>query len=364
MPIPHSINTLTFGGDIKPDDITDLLKARGIDQHLAPRAAGGRLAVTVPHVDVTSLPGEINPSAAGFDVRLDPVFHSGTHFLNDVEEDEPFDPGIDIFVPEFIPLGKPSPHAFEPAEISTTGVPTPPVWEAPPAGTRRPVVALLDCGVHHTHPWLPQVAEDPFVLDAEDPARGEGRWKPGLAPLADDHAQAGHATFIAGLIRMGSPFARVLSVRVMGSNGKVNENTVINALDWLLAYKQQNNPVDVVCMAFGRHPGDTEDQETLAKLRDKVTAVRDAGMQVVASAGNDHEKTEIFPAGWTNVIAVGSGQGKYHASFSNYGDWVDQFSDGVEMRSILPPDKWGKWSGTSFSVAVHAAELAQPRHVG
>lgn len=337
MPIPHSTDTLTFGGDIKPDQVADLLKAHGIDRTLTVRAVGDRLAVTVPGTDVTALPAAI--TAGGVDCRLDQVYFSGVYEL----------------------AGKASPHAFKPAEVEQVSPPQVP-WERPPAGTRRPVVALLDCRVDSDHEWLPRnPADDPFVIDAE--RLDHGAWDPQKTELDADDEQAGHGTFIAGLIRQRSPYAQVLSIRVMGGNGLVNETTVINALEWLLEY-QQHNPVDVVVMAFGRFPGAQNDQALLAELKSKVTAVRNAGMRVVASAGNDHDKDGIvFPGAFEDVTAVGTGQGRYHASFSNYGPWVDQFEDGIDLLSILPSDRWGTWSGTSFSVAVAAAELAQPQHV-
>jgi hypothetical protein len=342
MPIPHSTNTLTFGGDIKPDQIADLLQAHGIDRRLDLRTAGDRLAVTIPGRDVSALPGRINAGAEGFDVRLDPVFVSGT-FLK--------------------AAGKPSPHGFEPAQhIQLDQEPQVP-WERPPAGMRRPVVALLDCGVDHTHPWLPHdPAEDPFVLDAEHPAQGEP-WDPGPVHLDPTDKQAGHGTFIAGIIRRNSPFAQVLSVRVMGSHGKVNETTLINALGWLVRYRQ-HSPVDVVVMAFGREPGDQSDQETLASLENSVAAVHREGIRIVASAGNDHDDADVFPGAWETVTAVGAGHGTKHTILSNYGPWVDEYRDGNDVVSILPPPmKWGRWSGTSFAAARYAAELAEPQHV-
>src|SRR5207237_9335864 len=47
-------------------------------------------------------------------------------------------------------------------------------------------------------------------------------------------SDAGHGTFIAGLIRQICPDANVLAVRIMGSDGVVPENELLEALKRLL----------------------------------------------------------------------------------------------------------------------------------
>ncbi|MFF5296101.1 S8 family peptidase [Paractinoplanes globisporus] len=241
-------------------------------------------------------------------------------------------------------------------------------FPAPPAPLRRPVVALLDTGVQTTHTWLPDtVPGDPFLIDAEqltpawEPDEVTGRFvvhrEEPAVPLV------GHATFIAGLIRQGAPTAQVLSVRVMNENGRANEGKVCKALRWLLGYIERGNPVDVVCMAFGRVPGDHSDQRLLDEMKWLLGELAGQGVQLVASAGNDHQDSPIYPAAFDTVTAVGAGFGHYHADFSNYGDWVDRYRDGVDVFSILPGEKWARWTGTSFAAANFAADMARPHVV-
>jgi len=94
----------------------------------------------------------------------------------------------------------------------------------------------------------------------------------------------------------------------------------------------------------------------------------DAGIPLVASAGNDHTDEEVKPAASKSVIAVGAGFGRYHADFSNFGPWVNRYRDGVDVVGILPgtaadgsDGRWVKWSGTSFAAAAFAADLARPQ---
>jgi hypothetical protein len=270
------------------------------------------------------------------DVLLDPMLYNGATYWPD---------------------GAGEPLAFEATELSPTALPAAAPWNAVPAGMRRPVVALLDCGVHD-HPWLPRTdPADPFLLDAEDPALADP-WRP--PPLTA--ATSGHATFIAGIIRATAPSTRVLSVRVMDDRGAVHESTAVAALEWLLRYRR-DNPVDVVCMAFGRDPGTDDDRISLAELEKAVRDLVTDGATVVASAGNDHAKQPVYPAGFHGVVAVGAGIGEYHARFSNWGGWVDRYREGIDIHGILPPDRYARWSGTSFSVAHYAGDLARPQVV-
>jgi hypothetical protein len=232
--------------------------------------------------------------------------------------------------------------------------PPKPVWKPLAEGLRRPVIALFDTGVQG-HSWLPDDPDDPFVL----PATG---WSSPVAEPQPGRPKTGHATFVAGLIRLNAPSARVLSVRVMDGEGKVLESTLVEALLWLEHYRERN-PVDVLLMPFGRPPGDLGDEHILAEIHAPIERLARAGVAIVASAGNDHRSDGIHPALFDDVIAVGAGFGDYHAVFSNFGDWVDRYREGVNALSTLPGDRWGRWSGTSFSAAVFAADLARPHVV-
>lgn len=340
MPIQYSTDTLTFGGDVKLDQINEVLAVRGHGRPLEnPRTAGDRLVATVPGGQAETVLGRIVEAGAAGDVQRVPLLHSGT---------------IKLF-------GRDIPHAaFEAAETDGTGAPEPPPWQPQPAGTRRPVIALLDTGVR-AHDWLPDApADDPFLLNAEDTALPVP-WDPRSTRATDDNTQAGHATFIAGLIRLAAPTARVLSVRVMGDDGLIEESDVIRALTWLRQdYRGDERPVDVVCMAFGRRPGDTGDEPTLAALQDAVNAAAQDGIRLVASAGNTRSDEEIFPAAWEVVTAVGAGADRDHpAEFSAFGAWVDEFRPGEDVLSILPGDRWATWKGTSFAAGTFAGELAR-----
>ena len=233
-------------------------------------------------------------------------------------------------------------------------------WEKPAGGARRPVVALLDTEVK-AHKWFPaQDESDPFFFA---PWRSKER-----LPEIDDGKFAGHGVFNAGLIRVGAPDARVLSMPVMSDDGHVDESRLIEALEWLAGREEH---VDVVCMPFGRPRHDADD--TMQDVKEALSNLP-AGVTVVASAGNDDLDEPNYPAAFavetdlsTAVVSVGSSESPTRrAPYSNYGVWVKQWRGGSNVVSCLPIPKtlqalafdgyvW--WKGTSFAAVIYAAEL-------
>ena len=168
----------------------------------------------------------------------------------------------------------------------------------------------------------------------------------------------------------------MVSLRVMSNDGKILSPDVVNALHWLHEYvKEDHGVVDVVLMAFGRpqKPGEPEQR----KIRRAINRLGDRGVKFVASAGNDHSHTETFPACLATqqnspVVSVGAGTSAAdHEPYSNHGPWVREWRPGTHV-SLMPLTQPGPgaredgngyavWSGTSFSAAIYAGELAQKK---
>ncbi len=269
-------------------------------------------------------------------------------------------------------------------------MPAPQPWQRRP--DRRPVIALLDSGVQ-PHYWLPGAADgQKFVLDAAN----KYRWP---APKLDADVPAnygshwGHATFIAGLIRLAAPDAQVLSMKVMDSTGKVNESDVVQALNWLADPPGTDFNVDLVLMAFGR-PADPGDPD-LANLRVPIQKLSHRKVRIVASAGNDGSEHPVYPAAFAaetslSVVSVGAlASATERAPYSNSGPWVREWRNGTNIISISPltakdigkdrltarttfgpytvsatGNGYAWWSGTSFAAAIYAGELAKQMSAG
>ncbi len=242
---------------------------------------------------------------------------------------------------------------------------------------RRPVIALLDSGVQE-HGWLPEPADgQPFCIDAAD----RYGWEPPVPiptlPEEDFGSHWGHATFLAGLIRLAAPDAQVLSMRVMSSMGEVIEKNVVAALTWLATHASDVGIPDVVLMAFGRQ-ADAVDGG-LVKVRTAAQTLADLGVKIVASAGNQGSERPVYPAAFAgdpkpSVVSVGTRvSGTERAPYSNYGVWVRAWREGTNVVSIMPllteymdggtalvtGSGYAYWSGTSFAAATYAGTLAQ-----
>ncbi|WP_433458156.1 S8 family peptidase [Micromonospora sp. CA-248212] len=244
-----------------------------------------------------------------------------------------------------------------------------------PAG--RPVVALLDTGVRE-HDWLAEAGGEPYWEEAQgwtppraipavagQESRGEETEQP------DFGSHWGHGTFLAGLVRLEAPDARILSLRVMSDAGRVSDLNAAHAMNWLADRVDDGQRVDVVLTAFGR-PGAGEDEE-LEPVRQALKRLADRGVPVVASAGNDGTDSPVYPAAFAadptlTVISVGAqASPTTRARYSNHGVWVRQWREGTNTVSLMPLSTapvtalgaYAYWSGTSFAAARYAGQLAQ-----
>lgn len=218
-----------------------------------------------------------------------------------------------------------------------------------------PLIAVLDTGYDHAvkdlHPYLFERLE--YDGD-ENPLTAAGL-------LAQE---AGHGTFIAGIIMKHSPKLRIHQVRVLDPAGLGDDATVAAGL------AKATEPV--VNLSLGGYTHGNQPPPALAAALARL----DNSRVVVAAAGNNHSDEPFWPAAFSRVLAVGAldtTNGKpVRASFSNYGSWVDVYAPGTDVHSVYldgiyqESDKqlehlagWGQWSGTSFAAPQVAAEIAK-----
>jgi hypothetical protein len=199
-------------------------------------------------------------------------------------------------------------------------------------------VGVLDTGLA-PHPWLNEwyrheIAETP---DAD----GDG--------VLD--AQAGHGTFVAGLILRHAPGVRLKALRLLDSRGLSDQAALLRALGRL-----RNERIDVLNLSFGGHTFDNEPPLGLAEALSAFPAT-------VACAGNTGESRPFWPAALPDVVAVAALDGDARAPFSAYGPWVDACTQGVGLTSSFLEHSgfkgYAAWSGTSFATAVVTGAIAR-----
>ncbi|MDA0183697.1 S8/S53 family peptidase [Solirubrobacter phytolaccae] len=222
-------------------------------------------------------------------------------------------------------------------------------------------IAVLDTGLFD-HEWLRTVQRAPGSADTWDAdADGYG------------DAEAGHGTFIAGLIRQVAPAADIYAVKVLDSHGVGDDFGVAAAM------AQLPTDTDVVNLSLGGYTD--RDQPPLAILN----AMRQMGGKraVVAAAGNHASSRPFWPAAFGPVLSVGAvegGETKWaRASYSNHGKWVDATARGTNLQSTFTRaktllalgsapspadptiafDGWARWDGTSFATPIAAAMIAR-----
>lgn len=229
-------------------------------------------------------------------------------------------------------------------------------------GSHRPQHHFLSrCHVHT--PW--ETSATVGAADDEDEIDDDGL---GLVDY-----EAGHGTFIAGVIRQICPDAEIDAAGVLSSFGDGDIGTVLGALRRVLPLlKEADRSPDLVVMSFGGYfPNDDPGAfgaELLELLGDAVG---------VAAAGNDNSSRPQFPAALPGVIAVGALGENSRAYFSNYGCWVDACAPAIDVVSTFFTEAeeviggtvtrrwedWARWSGTSFSAPKVAAAIAQEMYL-
>ncbi|MDN3359368.1 S8/S53 family peptidase [Actinomadura sp. DC4] len=231
---------------------------------------------------------------------------------------------------------------------------------APAGGGGRPVtVAVLDTGLN-PHPWY--ASADWYAEQREE-----------VAEVLDadlDHeldGQAGHGTFIAGVLLRHAPGARIRAKRVIGGDGVGDEFGVLGALAWLASWGR----AEIVNLSCGCHTYDDRSSPLVAR----AVAALGRRTVVVACAGNQASDRPFWPAALEHVIAVAALDGAGRAEFSNHGPWVDACAPGTGVTSCFvrfdgprPPARgadpdafagYAEWSGTSFAAPAVAGAIAR-----
>ncbi|WP_159401279.1 S8 family serine peptidase [Streptomyces maremycinicus] len=201
-------------------------------------------------------------------------------------------------------------------------------------------VAVLDTGVDAGHPDL----------------RVAGNVNFSASPSADDFA--GHGTHVAGIVQAldngigavgTAPGTRLWNVKVLGDNGSGLFSDLIAGLNWVARNARAKN-IRVANLSLG-----TATDSPL--VHQAVRLAAQAGVAVVASAGNTGTTAPNYPAAYPEAISVAATTVfDQRARFSNHGaSWVDIAAPGSDILSTLPTratsrgEDHGFLSGTSMA---------------
>ncbi|BES70644.1 hypothetical protein RE428_16620 [Marinobacter nanhaiticus D15-8W] len=273
----------------------------------------------------------------------------------------------------------------------------PAAWQAvgtPGQGVR---VAVLDTGIFSSSPntasdWHPDLDDGnsngnnvALVTSYSDFVTGEadvdGEQGPDYNPANPGNRRADatsfHGTHVAGTIAaldnnhggIGvAPEATLLPIRVLGLDGMGSLSDIIAAIDALVALDEASRP-DIMNLSLGTEAASVQ-------LESAIQRAVDAGILVVAAAGNQGTSERVYPAAFANTIAVGAvDAGRRRASYSSFGDWLDLVAPGGDASRDGNNDgqgdviisTWGSDSGNVFTPAyagLQGTSMAAPHVSG
>jgi subtilisin family serine protease len=249
----------------------------------------------------------------------------------------PSPPGQDK-KPKPEPEPEPQPAQQEPWGI--THIEAPDAWGISMGSGIK--MAILDTGIQLDHP------------DLKTNIKGGINIINSQKSPADDN---GHGTHVAGIIGaldndigvVGvAPDVQLYAVKVLNKQGSGYVSDIISGLTWCI-----DNGIDVVNMSFGS-------STDVKAFREAVKAAHNAGMVLVAAAGNSGPKmdTVSYPAKYVEVIAVSATDSEDSiASFSSRGSEIELAAPGVTIKSTYTGSSYKVFSGTSMA-APHVAGVA------
>ncbi len=199
-------------------------------------------------------------------------------------------------------------------------------------GVTRCVCSGIDTGIDYTHPdlgnYLPLGFD--FYNNDTDPFDDNGHGTHVAGTIA---ASIDNALGVAGLANVSFFAEKFLSSGGFGSDIG-GAAAIVHAVD---------QGAHILSNSWGGY-GESQ------ILREAVDYALNAGVIVVAAAGNDGITTPLYPAAFPGVIAVGATDASDSlVSFSNYGDWVDVTAPGVDILSTVPFGGYEYFSGTSMA---------------
>jgi serine protease AprX len=130
---------------------------------------------------------------------------------------------------------------------------------------------------------------------------------------------AGDGYLSNGLYKGIACDAELVLLKIQTGTGEINDDNIINALEWVLHHHYQYQ-IRIVNISLGAREAVSYKQSRIDMLAEKLF---EKGIVVIAAVGNDEQGTIKSPANSPNVIAVGGVDDDRHLYHSSYGKTVD-----------------------------------------
>lgn len=195
-------------------------------------------------------------------------------------------------------------------------------------------IAVLDTGIDYNHE------------DLRDNYKGGFNFAFNNSDPFDDSYNS-HGTHVAGIIAAEkngigvvgiAPNSNLYAIKVLDGAGFGLASWVIAGIEWAV-----DNKMDIATMSLGSSPYDPD----LQSLKIACDNAYNAGVLLVASAGNTNGGNVTYPAGFDSVIAVtATDQNNQKAYFSPVDPKIELSAPGVNINSTIK-STYAQLSGTS-----------------
>jgi hypothetical protein len=230
------------------------------------------------------------------------------------------------------------------------------------------IVAVIDTGVNGNHldikdnlvPGHSFVPTDTSTMDY-DPATHGTLVAGVIAARMNNELENSSAYGITGIgggdAARGTPGLKIMPLRIaVTSDDEALCDRLADAIDYA-----RGAGARVINISIG-FEGSCRKRDGTDSVYTALLATQEAGIAVVAGAGNDGTAADLYPAAYgaddsnphnpSLVVAVaGVTQANKKHPHSNYGDWVDVCAPFGPIVSLSQGDSYASASGTSFSTA-------------
>ncbi len=188
---------------------------------------------------------------------------------------------------------------------------------------------------------------------------------------------SGHGTHVAGIIASGgkyknyyigaAPQCNLVILKVLDEKGNGTISSFFHGIDWILTHHQEYN-IRIVNISIGTKPTNQTKEESY--FIQKVNSLWDAGIIVVAAAGNDGPKNNSIttPGISRKVITVGAAEINQNKKTSYYSGNGPTDSCIIKPELVAPgsnilscsstPSGYFTKSGTSMSTPIVSGCIA------
>ncbi|MEJ2618987.1 MAG: S8 family serine peptidase [Candidatus Thiodiazotropha sp.] len=229
-------------------------------------------------------------------------------------------------------------------------------------GDSNVIVAVIDTGILSQHPDVPTqlVSGYDFISDVDRAGDGDGvdnNPEDVGDSITPGQISSFHGTHVAGTIAANTNNSigvagvasnvKIMPLRALGKEGQGSSLDIIQAIYYAAGLSNDygvspDRKADIINMSLGGSNPDPIYEQAIG-------AARNAGVIIIAAAGNDGKNLLSYPASYSGVVSVAAVDlNRQRATYSNYCSEVDVAAPGGDTTNDLNGD--GKKDGVISTI--------------